>query len=187
MKKKIIVAFLIVSILLLASIISISGLYYIRENLNEFSYSLLFSDGKDTYVYSPVILSESNKTVIDVGEYYFTEGSGKITPITINGHKMLNISLYSDEVIIEYNSNTWVKSIEKYSYSNITSNSSYPSRTKYTSVFFSGNSTGCGCCYYRSIFSHNSGFRTDNISLGPTDLNISGWNRVFSSYKINLA
>ena len=104
-------AIVILAIIIIS--VSLTGCFHENDNKKELIQNLTFKRVKDNYIYFPVVLSDSNNTVINIEEYSIIKGDGKIDTIIINGYKMLNITIFTDEIDIGYRKDTSSNSITR--------------------------------------------------------------------------
>jgi len=137
----------------------------------ELIYQLTFKCDGNVYIYFPEVLSNTNDTFIGIDEYSIINGNGEVNSIVINGHRMLNITIFTEEIEIEYRKKTTSKSLSDYTYSNISFNSTINAMN--VKVFYSGKGTG----HVETIFEIKTTERYTSYKIGPQEVH-NGWNSV---------
>jgi len=126
---------------------------------------------KGQYVYLPTVVDSNNETIIGIDEYYFESGNGNIEYIEVDNTTMLNITAYTDHVLINVKREKQPDDKWNLSYSSLFTKYIDGVAYNYTKIYYSGDNS----VYSFSSYSFETASSSEGYRLGPLYFS-NGWN-----------
>lgn len=154
--------------------VTLSGCIDSDENSVGFIFTAWFNDVEEgAYIYFPAIIDSSNKTIIDINEYYFKSGNGNIEYEQINGTMMLNISASTNGIEVKVERKNQPEDKWNLKFTDMYANNTGGKNYNYTRIYYSGNNQ----VYTSSGYSFIKPGMETGFVIGPYYLS-NGWNNV---------
>jgi len=120
------------------SILASCGCLFSNSETYDITHYFFINDAKGEYVYFPMVVDDNSTVIFTKEDYHIQNGKGNIDYVEIDGHRMLNITINSDEISF-LAKNKDVPDGPTYCYWNSSEAVYFKGELRYTKLYYSGD------------------------------------------------